>query len=177
MLHVLAGSWHCAGNAAPWFLIYSYLRNRSINYTELYMVVFTRSRCRWGGLWAAANPRMMSLINFVGMRLTANYDKVDIKNLWPLRWTCKAMRPWQGGHQEFVAFAADLQCPHGVRVSACMLLEVHDACMLLEASTRSKHLYSTVIKTNRINTIKNDNNIVNRDHCSTALQTMNRSHQ
>ena len=135
MLHVLAGSWHCAGNAAPWFLIYSYLRNRSINYTELYMVVFTRSRCRWGGLWAAANPRMMSLINFVGMRLTANYDKVDIKNLWPLRWTCKAMRPWQGGHQEFVAFAADLQCPHGVRVSACMLLEVHDACMLLEAST------------------------------------------
>ena len=90
MLHVLAGSWHCAGNAAPWFLIYSYLRNRSINYTELYMVVFTRSRCRWGGLWAAANPRMMSLINFVGMRLTANYDKVDIKNLWPLWWTCKA---------------------------------------------------------------------------------------
>ena len=55
------------------------------------MVVFTRSRCRWGGLWAAANPQILSLTNFAGWRLAAISEKVDNTNLWPLRQTRKAL--------------------------------------------------------------------------------------
>lgn len=50
-----------------------------------------RPRCRWGGLWAAANPQILSLTNFAGWRLAAISEKVDNTNLWPLRQTRKAL--------------------------------------------------------------------------------------
>ena len=75
-----------------------------------------------GGLWAATNPLIVLLINFAGSWLTTNSNKVDIKNLWPLRQTRKAR----------MTYACIL-----LRMLACCQKQARrvSARMLLEAST------------------------------------------